>query len=158
MSICSDCKACLDKKKLSGKALANGFYSGRHIAANLPTLPHLELKIIRRVRFGHHIIKLRRNEHLHQSKLPLQRGFKGHVMVYPQNLNPLLSLIMPNPSPDLANDMNIIFVSTKEEADLLELEIFTELFKVRRCVIRKWFCFLKEHHPSYKDVVLLMML
>ena len=71
--ICSACHYDLSGNVIPSYSLANSFYIGE-VPNFLPKLTWMEEKVISRVRFNSCVLKLV------ESKLPSQKGFKGHLI------------------------------------------------------------------------------
>ena len=127
LRLCSECRHSLDEALLPFLALANNFYSGRHLASHLHPLRYLETVVLSRVRWSCLVIKLSGS-----SKLPGQKAYKGNVLATPQNPDPLLSSTMPRPVGDLANFLHVILVRAIKDVESFTAELFKRIFKVRR--------------------------
>ena len=145
--LCSACLSDLSKNIIPSYSLANGSFIGK-VPNNLPELTWMEEKVISRVRFNSCVLKLV------ESKLPSQKGFKGHLIARCHNPDLLLTFNMPQDINSICESMHIVLLDTKDEGRQLCLQRANNIFKVRRDVITKWRLFLQQHHPLYKNVII----
>lgn len=148
LELCCECSRSLRKHTLPKHALANKLYVGP-VPDELHDLSMVEECMIARARAKSWIVKLQENDA--DSALPtVQRGLKGHTIIYPQQPDTLATML-PAPVGDTITFICIIFVGNSK----LTKEWLREKAKplvVRREKVRNALQWLKLHNPLYKDV------
>ncbi|TFK87005.1 hypothetical protein K466DRAFT_459387, partial [Polyporus arcularius HHB13444] len=79
-----------------------------------------------------------------------QRGFKGHIIVYPQRPQDLLK-VLPLPVHDIVTPICVIFVGSSQPTRKW-LEEKAKPLTVRRERILRALLWLQKHNPLYQDV------
>ena len=109
----------------------------------------IEEMLVARCRSKQCIVKLQ--DHRNDVSLPSsQRGFKGHVIVYPQKVEELAT-VLPPPIDDVVHPICVVFVGPVLPSQSWLKEKAYPLV-VRREVVRQNLLWLKAHNPLYKDV------
>ena len=106
VNICSLCLTDLQANKKPLFSLVNDFYIGT-VPLNMPVLTWMEQLVISRVQFSNCIFKLTKT-----SKLPSQRGFKGHLIAKPQKPDALLT-VLPRNLTTIKEEMTIVVLKSK---------------------------------------------
>ncbi|KDR77058.1 hypothetical protein GALMADRAFT_225194 [Galerina marginata CBS 339.88] len=79
-----------------------------------------------------------------------QRGFRGHIIIYPQHPSEIAKLLPPNLT-DIITPVCVLFVgSTPPSAEWLREK--AKPLCVRREKVRGALTWLKEHNPLYQDI------
>jgi peroxiredoxin len=143
----SSCNECLDEiinSRVPKFALVNGFYN--FLQHELPVLNWFEQQTISKVRFNNCIVKL--------SYIPGQdqRGFKGHMIAKAQKPEKIFKNDYPLLPEAVMENIHIILVSSRKEAQVVTRTMYKKLFSVRRQHILKWLIFLKRYNPDYADI------
>ncbi|EJD36373.1 hypothetical protein AURDEDRAFT_74247, partial [Auricularia subglabra TFB-10046 SS5] len=82
----------------------------------------------------------------------LQRGMKGHIIVYPQHPEILASSLPPSIEDTMTNIAVIFVGSTPPSAEWLRTK--AKPLTVRADRVRKALVWLKEHNPLYRDITI----
>jgi hypothetical protein len=151
LSSCSICSMCLADLRGPGTkppkySLANGLETGEPYITHLPPLTWMEEAVISRVRFSSFVVKL--EKHRRDSQL----AYTGHVLVFPQDPDPLLPSL-PRAPVDLVDMVQVILLSANHEQPT-EITDFRRVLSVSRSKIRAWLHHLKMHNPLYHEVAL----
>jgi len=148
LQLCNRCHSSLSHKKLPRLAVANLNVLGP-VPSEMKGMTMVEEMLIARCRTKHCIVKLQ--DHRSDVSLPSsQRGFKGHVIVYPQKVEELSS-VLPPPVDDVVHPICILFIgSTPPSQSWLKEKAYPLV--VRRELVRQNLIWLKAHNPLYKDV------
>ncbi|THU91934.1 hypothetical protein K435DRAFT_820621 [Dendrothele bispora CBS 962.96] len=84
------------------------------------------------------------------SSAVLQRGVKGHIIIYPQNPTSVLDLLPP-PVEDLCTGICVIFVGSRPPSqDWLKEKATPLIFRKEK--LQRALEWLKTHNPLYRDV------
>jgi hypothetical protein len=148
LSFCSECYKHLIKGKTPPLALANHMFIG-NIPPELQQLTMVEESVIARCRAKTWVVQLQeKNDAIN---LPnIQRGFKGHTIIYPQQAESLAKILPPS-VPDACTPICVIFIgSQKPSKEWLKTK--AKPLVVRREKIRKALEWLKEHNPAYQNI------
>jgi hypothetical protein len=150
LSLCTICKSALSRHKLPRFSLANLNILGA-VPPELRDLTLVEELIVARCRAKLCIVKLQ--DHCDDVELPtVQRGIKGHVIVFPQHPE-TVSEVMPAPLSDIITLVCIIFCgSTKPTLQWLKEK--ARPLVVRRDAVLNALQWLHAHNPLYKDVII----
>ena len=148
--LCHRCISSLSKNKLPRLAIANLNVLGP-VPPGLKAVTMVEEMLIARCRAKQCIVKLQ--DHRSDISLPSsQRGFKGHVIVYPQRVEEL-SNVLPPPVDEVVHPMCVMFIgSTLPSQSWLKDKAYPLV--VRREVVRENLIWLKAHNPLYRDIVI----
>ena len=145
--LCGQCARCLRKGRTPDLALANHLFLGE-VPPELQGLTVVEEAMIARCRAKSWIIQL---QELAGNPAPnAQRGFRGHIIVYPQEPERVIDLL-PSSILDVVTPICVIFVgSSPPSKDWLRKH-------ARPLIVRKEKVFaallwLRDHNPFYKDV------
>lgn len=107
LQMCRQCSSSLSRNKLPWLAIANLNVLGS-VPSNMKTMTMVEEMLIARCHAKQCIVKLQ--DHRNDVSLPSsQRGFKGHVIIYPQTVEEL-SNVLPPPIDDVVHPICIMFV------------------------------------------------
>jgi len=150
LSLCPPCGSALARRKLPRFALANLNVIG-DVPPELQSLTLVEELIISRCRAKMCIIKLQ--DHNDDVDLPtVQRGVKGHVIVFPQRPESLPD-IMPPPIGDIISPICILFCGSTVPTPQWLKEKARPLVVRREVVLKalRWLC---SHNPLYHNVVI----
>lgn len=149
LSLCTICKSALSRHKLPRFSLANLNILGA-VPPELRDLTLVEELIVARCHAKLCIVKLQ--DHRDDVELPtVQRGIKGHVIVFPQHPE-TVSEVMPAPLSDIITLVCIIFCgSTKPTLQWLKEKAHPLV--VRRDAVLNALRWLHTHNPLYKDVI-----
>lgn len=128
--------------------MANRLYLGP-VPEELSELTMVEESLIARARAKSWIVKLQETEG--GFALPtVQRGLKGHTIIYPQRPGKLAT-VLPPPVEDVLTFICVIFVgSSKLTSEWLRTK--AKPLVVRREKVYKALQWLKDNNPLYKDV------
>jgi hypothetical protein len=150
LSLCVSCKSALSRNKLPRFSLANLNVLGT-VPPELQDLTLVEELIVARCRAKLCIVKLQ--DHRDDVELPtVQRGIKGHVIVFPQHPETMAE-VMPAQLSDIVTLVCIIFCgSTKPTLEWLKEK--ARPLVVRRDAVLKALQWLRVHNPLYKDVII----
>lgn len=148
LQLCHRCSSSLLRKKLPRLAIANLNFLGS-VPSEMKAMTMVEEMLIARCRTKQCIVKLQ--DHRNDVSLPSsQRGFKGHVIVYPQTVDEL-SRVLPPPIDEVAHPICIMFVGpTPPTQSWLKDKAYPLV--VRREVVRQNLHWLKAHNPLYGSV------
>lgn len=146
--LCSRCSSSLSRNKLPRLAIANYNVLGP-VPYGMKVMTMVEEMLIARCRAKQCIVKLQ--DHRTDVGLPSsQRGFNGHVIIYPQKSEELAN-VLPPPVDDVVHPICVLFVeSTLPSQSWLKGKAYPLV--VRREVVRQNLLWLKAHNPLYKDV------
>jgi len=150
LSLCPPCGSALSRKKLPRFALANLNFIG-NVPPELQDLTLVEESLVARCRAKMCIVKLQ--DHRDDVELPtVQRGVKGHVIVFPQHPESI-SNIMPPPIGDVITPICILFCGSTPVTSKWLKEKARPLVVRREVVLRalQWLC---VHNHLYKDVTI----
>ena len=148
LQLCPRCNSSLKKNKLPRLAIANLNVLGS-VPPEMKQMTMVEEMLIARCHAKSCIVKLQ--DYRADVSLPSsQRGFKGNVIVYPQRVGKLGS-VLPPPVDVVVHPICVLFIGQtlpsrswlKEKAHPLV---------VRREVVRQNLIWLKIHNPLYKDI------
>src|SRR3984957_4650754 len=147
-SFCNHCYSSIKNNKLPALSLANRLYLG-DIPDELADLTVVEQSVIARCRATCYIIKLKEDG----SQLELetsQRGFKGHVIVYPQDPSAIAQKLPPAME-EIVSPICVLFVGSKIP-DERWLKEHAKPLVVRPTKIRRALIWLRDHNRLYKDI------
>ncbi len=147
--LCSECHRYLKRGRLPPLALANGMYLGGEVPEPLRGLTFIEEAVIARHRAKSCIVQLKDDDDGFY-KPNTQRGFRGHIIVYPQRPDNLAS-ILPPAVEDIVTPICIVFVGSRPP-DKEWLRNKAKPLIVRREKIKNALMWLVEHNPLYADV------
>jgi hypothetical protein len=146
--LCSQCHSALKQDKIPPLSLANGTFLGP-IPDELKDLTVIEEAMIARCRAKCWIIQLKEVNPTIVAP-DSQRGFRGHIIIYPQRPSEIAKLLPPNLT-DIITTVCVLFVgSTPPSADWLREK--AKPLCVRREKVRAALTWLKEHNPLYQDI------
>jgi hypothetical protein len=94
LSLCTTCARCLGRNKVPPLSMANLGFLGQ-VPNELRDLTPVEESMIARCRAKCWVVQLR-EENQDLSLPDTQRGMKGHIIVYPQQPDKLLSVLPPS--------------------------------------------------------------
>ena len=157
VSFCVDCASSVRRGKCPPLAVANLNFLGS-LSPELRDLTFIEEQIIALCRAKCTIVHLKdSSEREHPSEEPDkrhspndQRGFKGHIIVYPQRPGEVVS-ILPPPVKDIISPVCVIFVGAKVPT-LEWLRKKAKPLLVRREKVRAALYWLKANNKLYNDV------
>ena len=146
--LCHRCASSLSRNKLPRLAIANFNVLG-HVPPEMKAMTMVEEMLIARCRAKQCVVKLQ--DHRTDISLPSsQRGFKGHVIVYPQKVEQL-SNVLPPPIDDVIHPICIMFIGPSLPSQTW-LKNKAYPLVVRREVVRQNLHWLKTHNPLYRNV------
>ena len=146
--LCHRCTSSLSRNKLPRLVIANFNVLGR-VPPGMKAMSMVEEMLIARCRAKQCIVKLQ--DHRTDVSLPsTQRGFKGHVIVYPQKVGEL-SNVLPPPVDDVVHPICIMFIGPSLPSQSWLKDKAYPLV-VRREVVRQNLLWLKAHNPLYGDI------
>ena len=147
MQLCSLCQLSLKNSKMPDMAMANHLYIG-DMPEELRGLSIIKEALIARCRMKSCIVQLR--ESLEQSAPNIQRGMRGHIIVFPQQPEYILNLL-PHSVEDVATYICTVFVGSQPPtSDWLKQHahpLLVQKEKVQR--VLKW---LQLHNCYYRDI------
>ena len=148
LQLCVRCDSSLRRGKLPRLAVANLNVLGS-VPPEMKQMTMVEEMLIARCRAKYCIVKLQ--DHRTNISLPSsQRGIKGNIVVYPQRIGELTS-VLPAPVDDVVHPICVMFVGTTlPSRSWLKDKAYPLV--VRREVVRQNLIWLKAHNPLYKDV------
>lgn len=150
LSLCSPCRNALSRRKLPRFALANLNVIGA-VPPELQSLTLVEELIISRCRAKLCIVKLQ--DHNDDVDLPtVQRGMKGHIIVFPQHPENIPD-VMPAPISDIISPICILFCGSSVPTPQWLKEKARPLV-VRREAVLNALQWLRVHNPLYQNVVI----
>lgn len=150
LTFCKDCSTNIQKGKTPPLSLANNLLLG-DVPAELHDLTIVEESVIARCRAKVCIIQLKAEDT--DIVLPnTQRGMRGHVVIYPQKPDTLLSVLPPRME-DACTPICVVFVGSKRPSQEW-LRRHARPLIVRRERIRAALLWLKAHSALYRDIVL----
>ncbi len=144
------CKACLcsiRKGCVPCLGLANGLFLGP-VSPELASLTMIEENMISLCRSKCTIVQLK--EEGSTKKTGLQRGVKGHMIVYPQRPSEIAKSLPPTVE-EITSPICVLFVGAHKPSDEW-LRTKAGLLAVSGACVRKVLCWLKEYNPLYADV------
>ena len=148
--LCHRCTSSLSSNKLPRLAIANFNVLGP-VPPRLKAVTMVEEMLIARCRAKQCIVKLQ--DHRTDISLPTsQRGFKGHVIIYPQKVEEL-SNVLPPPVDDVVHPICVMFIGSNLPSQSWLKDKAYPLV-VRREVVRENLLWLKTHNPLYRDIVI----
>lgn len=149
--LCVECSRYLARKQLPPLSWANGTYLGP-LPPELKDLTFIEEAIIARARAKCWIVHLKEDKD--NADTPVlahhQRGFKGHIVVYPQRPEGLPK-VLPLAVEDIMTPICVIFVGSTQPTKKW-LEEKAKPLTVRRERIHRALLWLQKHNPLYRDV------
>ncbi|PPQ77992.1 hypothetical protein CVT26_015900 [Gymnopilus dilepis] len=150
--LCKQCNSCLHRDKIPPLALANSTYLGP-VPNELQDLTVIEEAMIARCRAKCWIVQLNSKEDGTETATPdVQRGMKGHIIVYPQRPSEISKLLPPSLD-DIVTPVCVLFVGSSPPTPQWLREKANPLC-VRREKVRNALAWLKSHNPLYHDVVI----
>ena len=150
LQLCHRCSSSLLRNKLPRLAVANYNVLGT-VPPEMQNMSMVEEMLIARCRTKQCIVKLQ--DHRTDVSLPSsQRGFKGHVIIYPQKVEDL-SNVLPPPVDDVVHPICIMFIGPRSPSQSW-LKDKAYPLTVRREVIRKNLIWLKAHNPLYAGITI----
>ena len=148
--LCPPCKSALSRKKLPRFSLANLNVLG-NVPSELSDLTLVEELIVSRCRAKLCVVKLQ--DHRDDVELPtVQRGIKGHVIVFPQHPE-TVSEVIPAPLNDIVTPICVIFCGSMRPS-LQWLKEKARPLVVRREAVLKALQWLRTHNALYQDIVI----
>lgn len=146
--LCRRCAPSLLRDNLPHLAIANFDVLGP-VPPEMKELSMVEEMLIARCRTKQCVVKLQ--DHRTDVSLPSsQRGFKGHIIVYPQKVDEI-SNVLPPPIDDVVHPICIMFIgSTPPTESWLKEKAYPLV--VRREIVRQSLIWLKAHNPLYRDI------
>jgi hypothetical protein len=148
LALCPPCKGALARDKLPRFSLANLNVIGT-VPTELNDLTLVEELIVARCRAKLCVIKLQ--DHRGDVELPtVQRGIKGHVIVFPQHPE-TVSNVMPAPLSDIVTPICVVFCGSNKPS-LQWLKEKARPLVVRREIVLRALRWLQAHNHLYKDV------
>ncbi|KAI1782008.1 hypothetical protein LXA43DRAFT_907044, partial [Ganoderma leucocontextum] len=156
VQLCGDCGSAVRRNKIPPLAVANYNFLGE-VPLELRELTFIEEQIVALSRAKCCIIHMKQdgepasNLDSEGSRRPnAQRGFKGHIVIYPQRPGEVAQALPP-PLADLVTPVCVIFVgSNAPSLDWLRKK--AKPLIVRREKIRAALQWLKDHNVLYKDI------
>ncbi|KAI0717172.1 hypothetical protein C8Q76DRAFT_616571, partial [Earliella scabrosa] len=151
VSVCSECSRCWKRGKTPPLSYANGTYLG-DVPEALRDLTFIEESIIAQTRAKCWIVHLREEKDSEDAPVTAhhQRGFKGHIIVYPQRPENLTKLL-PASLDEILTPICVIFVGSSRPTNKWLKEKARPL-AVRRERILRALQWLKANNPFYADV------
>ena len=148
LTLCKECHSHLRRGKIPPLSMANDMVIG-DVPNELCNLTIVEEAMIARCRSKCWVLQLKA-ENQDISIPNTQRGLKGHVIIYPQRPEQLLSVLPPTVD-DVCTPICVVFVgSHKPSQDWLRTQ--AKPLIVRRERVRTALLWLKAHNPLYHDV------
>ncbi|TFY81855.1 hypothetical protein EWM64_g2158 [Hericium alpestre] len=151
VAICQQCEAALkDSRSLKPPkySLANNMWIGG-IPLQLRTLTFSEQLLIAVLYPRVFVFKLSPKRAHGRRDQTMQRGIRGNVSTYEQDIEGIASMtqgnLMPRPPAILASIMSVTFIGTGS----LPKDWLHSTFRVRRRVVLDALSWLKEHNPKY---------
>ena len=149
LQLCQRCSSSLSRNKLPRLAVANLNVLGP-VPWGMKVMTMVEEMLVARCRTKQCIVKLQ--DHRNDVSLPSsQRGFKGHVIIYPQKVTEELANVLPPPVDDVVHPICIVFAGAVLPSQSWLKDKAYPLV-VRREVVRQNLLWLKAHNPLYKDI------
>ena len=153
MSLCADCNTAVKHSKLPALALANHTFLGS-IPKELRDLTVVEEAMIARCRSKCWVVQLKEFEggDPDLTTPSVQRGMRGHIIIYPQRPSEISSMLPPSID-DISTPICVIFVGSSPPSNEWLREKAKPLV-VRREKVREALVWLKNHNSIYKDIVI----
>ncbi|KAI0708656.1 hypothetical protein C8Q76DRAFT_627620, partial [Earliella scabrosa] len=151
VNVCAECSRSWKRNKLPPLAYANGTFLG-DVPPELRDLTFIEESIIAQSRAKCWIVHLREDKDSDDTPVTAhhQRGFKGHIIVYPQRPETLLK-VLPASLEKIMTPICVIFVgSSRPTREWLKEK--AKPLAVRRERILRALQWLKANNPFYADV------
>ena len=148
LELCSSCARGLQRQSLPKHALANRLYVGP-VPVELQDLTMVEESMIARARAKSWIVKLQEQDPDTASPT-VQRGLKGHTIIYPQKPDELATMLPPPVSETLTFICVIFAGSSRLTGEWLRNKAKPLL--VRREKVRNALVWLKANNPLYKNI------
>lgn len=150
LSMCRECLVSIKKGVLPPLSLANRLFIGQ-IPVELKDLTPVEESMIALCRAKSCIVQLK--EENNSAVNPVnQRGFKGHIIIYPQRPERLASVLPPTIE-DVITPICVIFVgSSPPTAKWLQEK--AKPLSVRREKVRNALIWLQKHNTLYKNITI----
>jgi hypothetical protein len=150
LSLCKECRSSLQHGKIPPLSLVNRNFLGP-IPEELRDLTVIEEAMIAQCRAKCWIVQLK--EDRRDTELPnVQRGLKGHIIVYPQRPADIAKVLPPSMN-DVLTPICVLFIGSKTpSADWLR--VHAKPLCVRREKVRAALLWLKRNNPLYHDVVI----
>ena len=146
--LCKLCHSSLQRNKLPSLSIANQNFLGP-VPPELRDLTVIEEAMIARCRAKCWIVQLK-EENLSIVMPDVQRGMKGHIIIYPQRPSQIARLLPPDMS-DILTPICVLFVgSSPPSQDWLREK--AKPLSVRREKVRGALIWIKENNPLYSDV------
>ncbi|KAJ7433065.1 hypothetical protein B0H11DRAFT_2165060 [Mycena galericulata] len=146
--VCKSCKAELRSNKVPRKSMANKNFLG-NVPPELSDLSVVEEAMIARCRSKCWIIQMRELDE--SSEFPnVQRGFKGHIIVYPQQPSAIAATLPPSIE-EITTPICVVFVGSNPPS-LEWIRTKARPLIVRKERVMKALEWLSVHNHLYKDV------
>ncbi|KAI0731011.1 hypothetical protein C8Q76DRAFT_588662, partial [Earliella scabrosa] len=151
VTVCNECCRYWKRNKLPPLSYANGTFLG-DVPSELRELTFIEESIIAQCRAKCWVVHLREEKDSEDAPVTAQhqRGFKGHVIIYPQRPETLVK-ILPASLEEILTPICVIFVGSSPPTKEWLKEKAKPL-AVRRERILRALLWLKENNPFYSDV------
>lgn len=150
LMLCRTCASALRKHKVPPLSLANHTFLG-HVPNELKDLTVVEESMIARCRSKCWVVHMKEQDQ--DLALPHdQRGFRGHVIIYPQRPSDVASTLPP-PMDEITTPVCVIFVGSKPPTTEW-LQKKAKPLVIRREKVRAALIWLKDHNPYYKDITI----
>ena len=148
--LCKTCQSALNHDKKPPLSLVNGTYLGP-VPSELHDLTPIEEAMIARCRSKCWVIQLK--EENSKSSMPdTQRGFHGHIIIYPQKPSEI-SQLLPPPIDDIITPICVLFIgSTPPTTKWLQEK--AKPLCVQREKVRAALLWLKKNNPLYSDIII----
>ena len=148
LTLCNTCLNALKRKERPALALSNRLYMGT-VPPELQELTVVEEAMIACCRASCWIVQLKEDNK--SVVVPTaQRGFSGHVIIYPQNLSAIAQSLPPTVD-KITSPLCVIFVGANKPTEEWLREKATPL-AVRGHKVRNALIWLKTHNRYYKDI------
>jgi hypothetical protein len=150
--LCKRCNSRLKQNKIPATSLANFTYPGP-VPDVLKDLTVIEEAMIARCRAKCWIVQLdAKKDDLCSSTPDVERGVKGHVIIYPQRPSDIAQILPPSLE-DILTPVCVLFVGSSPPSPQW-LQQKAKPLCVRRERVRAALIWLKIHNPLYKDITI----
>jgi hypothetical protein len=154
VQLCKCCLHSLAREKMPQFALANHMFLGK-CPPELENLTFIEESIISLCRAKLYLIQMRTDDSdTNDDVMPpnMQRGLRGHVIVYPQSPEMVAKKLPPDIN-DIVTPVCVLFIGSQPPTPAW-LNKKAKLLTVRADRIRSALVWLKAHNPLYKKIEL----
>lgn len=148
LSLCKSCHSYLKRKKMPALSLANRTFLGA-VPSELKDLTVIEEAMIARCRSKCWILQLKadNDDVVLQS---MQRGIKGHIIIYPQQPSKVADVLPPSIE-EITAPVCVLFVGSSAPTPEW-LREHAKPLAVNATRVRSALLWLKRHNPLYRDI------